>query len=146
MSGIIRVVHPQSNPSDFRKAFSDALVLTQDRKILLQRRPQALTAFGGRVEKDETALQALIRELHEELGAQVISEDVIFIAAITEAFTNHEDIVHLHFWHDHQGTITGCYEWESVAFENADDALADSASMDYLRWLLIECKKRGLVR
>lgn len=119
--------------------------MTQGGKILLQKRPHKLTAFGGHIEKGETPLQALIRELREELGARVETEDILFIAAITESFTNHEDAVYLHFWHDRHGTITGCYEWESVTFENAAQALADPDAMDYLRWLLIECQKRGFI-
>ncbi|CAL7959144.1 hypothetical protein GAMM_100020 [Gammaproteobacteria bacterium] len=62
----------------------DCVVVTKDNKIILQKRgdnwnrfPGYLASFGGQVESGETPMQALIRELNEELGAQVKESDVV---------------------------------------------------------------------
>lgn len=154
MTDAIRVVDLTKNdPKTFKQSFADCVVLTKDNKILLQQRPPkagetigALTAFGGHIENGETPMQGLIRELNEELGAVVSPENVIEIAAITESFTNHTDIIYTYFWHDKDGTITGCYEWDSISYETTAEALAHAAIMDYLCWLLTECEKRGLIK
>ena len=138
--------------SNFSKHLADCVILTHDNKILMQQRPMnwrthpgVLNIFGGHVENGEPILDALKRELHEELGAQVNSEDIVFIAAITEDETNHTKLIHVHFWHDRQATITGCYEAEAKRFDNIDAALAHPKTMDYARWALLKCHERGLV-
>ena len=152
-SPAIRLVDPAKlDKTVFRKAFADCVVLTKDRKILLQQRPPepgrtvgALTAFGGHVESGETPLTAMIRELREELGAIIDPRDVILLGAVTEAVFEHKDVVHCYFWHDQEAVITGCYEWEAVAFDTAADALAQPGIMDYLAWALGESRRRGLL-
>lgn len=151
MSDLIRIVDlTKANLRIFKKSFADCVVLTKDKKILLQQRPPAqgniLTAFGGHIEDGETPIQGLIRELNEELGAIVKAEDVIKIGAITESLSNHTEIIYTHFWHDKDGTITGCYEWDSTTYDTTTEALAHPKIMDYLHWLLIECQNRGLVK
>lgn len=54
------------------------LPLTEDRRILLQRKdegyiwnPDMWCLFGGKVEKDESSVQAIGRELSEELGPKI---------------------------------------------------------------------------
>lgn len=86
-----------------------------------------------------------MRELHEELGAIVNPADLIFIGAVSEDFTGHTELVHVHFWHDVHDTITGCYEGEAVYYECVADALAHPKIMDYVRWALIEAQKRNLI-
>lgn len=137
---------------DFTFHLADGIVLTQDGDILLQYRPphwrtspEWVTAFGGHVDAGESILQALTRELHEELGAIVNSADVQFIGAISEDWTDHRELVHVHFWHDKNGTITGCYEAEARRYKTVGDALAYPKVMDYTRWALGECLTRGLL-
>ena len=132
--------------------FADCIVLTRDGKILMQQRTPdwgsnagKLTAFGGHIEPGETAMAALIRELKEELGAEVDAAEVVFLGAVTEAETGHSDIVHLHFWHDSTGTITGCYECEAAYYDRVAGALAHPMIMEYARWMLGECRRRGLI-
>ncbi len=91
-------------------------------------------------------MQAVIRELNEELGAVAGEKDVIFIGAVTEAFTDHSEVIFLHFWHDKSGTITGCYEGEAVYFRDVDEALARFKIMDYAAWLLHKCRVMGLLK
>jgi 8-oxo-dGTP diphosphatase len=146
----IRVLDPAD--ADPSRNVSDAVVLTRDGKILLQQRPAhwgrsagKLTSFGGHIDPGETATQAVIRELHEELGARVDAEDLISLGALTEAETGHSEIVHAWLWHDRHGTITGCYECEAVYYDRIEGALAHPKIMDYLRWMLLECRERELL-
>lgn len=141
------------NLSDYKKAFADSVVLTHDNKLLLQQKPLdwgsapgCLTAFGGHIEAGETPMQALIRELHEELGAIVDPQDVINLGAVTEDFTGHTELVYLHFWHDKDKTITGCYEGEPHYYESVEQALLHPKIMDYLKFMLKECQAHGLVK
>ena len=49
----------------------------KDKKLLIDK-PRKRTTYqmiGGKVEKDETPLQAAIREAHEELGTKAIFDD-----------------------------------------------------------------------
>lgn len=137
---------------DFALHLADCIVLTKDGDILLQYRPphwrtspEWVTAFGGHVEAGESVLQALTRELHEELGAVVKPDDVHFIGAVSEDWTDHRELVHVHFWHDKAGSITGCYEAEARTYKNVADALAYPKVMDYARWALLECRAWGLL-
>lgn len=137
----------------FKKRLADCVILTHDNKILMQQRPKnwgkyggALNFFGGHVEDGETIMQALVRELHEELGAVVDPNDVIFLGAVTERETNHTEIIHVHFWHDKTGTITGCYEAESKEYDCIEDAQAHPKIMEYAHWALHEAQRRGLLR
>ncbi len=131
---------------------ANAVVLTKDGKLLLQQRPPEwrvgggqITTFGGGIELGETPLQALVRELKEELGANVLAADVVNLGVLTEAFTNHTELVYAYFWQDKQGTITGCYECEAVYFDDVSTVFAQSNLMDYVRWMLRESQKRGLL-
>jgi 8-oxo-dGTP diphosphatase len=87
----------------------------------------------------------MIRELNEELGAIVTEIDVTFIGSITEDFTNHKHLVNVYFWHDKLGSITGCYEWESVQFDTIEDAISQPEIMDYAVWSLKKCQELKLI-
>ena len=149
----IRVVDlTKTDPASFVTAGGDCIVLTKDGKLLLQQRPAnwrsragCLVAFGGHIEAGETPLQGMIRELKEELGAVVLPADVISLGAISETETHDVGIIHVYFWHDKAGTITGCYECEAVYYDRAAGALAHPKIMDYVVWALDECRARGLI-
>ena len=134
----------------FKKQFSSCIVLTRENKILLQQRgdnfvtfPGYLSSFGGRIEKDETPTQALIRELNEELGAVVNESDVVLLGAVTEKISDYQDLVYEYFWHDAHGTITGCYEGEARFFDDVESVLKYSEKiMDDVQWALKECQLR----
>ena len=75
----------KADESSFHKRFVGCLVLTNNNKILLQQRgndwdrfPGYLATFGGRIELEETAPQALVRELKEELGVQLKASKHLF--------------------------------------------------------------------
>ena len=57
------------------------IIINADQEVLIARRPAGKTSSGlwefpgGKVESDETVFQALQRELHEEIGIQVITAE-----------------------------------------------------------------------
>jgi 8-oxo-dGTP diphosphatase len=150
---LIEVVDPAHiDDVTYKRKMSCAVILTKERQILLQMRsqdrssfPGFVTTFGGGVEVGETPMQALIRELKEELGASVNESEVISFGAITEAITNYTELLHVYFWHDHLGTITGCYEDQPLYFDNSESAILHPKIMDYVSWLLEQCKSRALL-
>ena len=136
----------------FKKHLADCVILTHDHKIFLQkhsendpRNPGIVHPFGGHVEAGETAVEAVIREIAEETGAKIERPDLLFLGAVSEAFTNHTELVHVYYWHDRQKTITGCYERGAVFFDSYAEALAYPKLMDYARWALEECQRRNLL-
>lgn len=137
---------------EYKDHFSDCIILTHDNKFLLQKRPDhwtknggGMNIFGGKVEQGETALQGLKREMQEELGLIMKDENIIYVATITEGWTNHQEAVHIHFFHDKDKTITGCYEGESVEFEKIADILNNPKVMDYTKWAFEKAKAMELV-
>lgn len=75
-------------------------ILQKENKILLAERPQGkpYSGFwefpGGKIETNETGEQALIRELHEELGIEVNTAQLLF----PHIYTYPDKIVHLQVW------------------------------------------------
>ena len=142
------------NRKTFEKRYVGCLVLTQDNMILLQQRgsskwhkfPGFLSTFGGGIEIGESPMQALVRELKEELGANVLAAEVVHLGAYTEAATNYSDLVYGYFWHDRLGTITGCYEDEARYYKNCAHVLTHPKVMDDVKWQLQECQNRGLLK
>lgn len=127
----------------FDVKFAGCIILTADNKILLQYRdesahtfPGYLSCFGGRVEQNETAQQAIIRELNEELGAIVKKNDLVFLGAVTESATKYTELVYEFFWHDKEDSITGCYEHEARYFGSVDEVLSEDKLMDDVKWSL----------
>lgn len=153
MTELIRTLDlTKIDEADFKRRCVGCLVLTQDHKILLQQRPDhwrthpgCLSTFGGEIEPSETSIEALIRELHEELGAKVMPSDVTRIGTITEAITNYSELIYLYFWHDKHGTITGCYEGEAKYYDTVAEIYSHPKLMDDVRWLLMECQNRRLL-
>ena len=141
-----------ASSSTYKKQLADCVVLTQDSKLYMQRRPEnwgkhagVVNIFGGHVESGETPMQAVVRELNEETGALIKEQDILFVGAITESWTHHTEIVHVYFWHDREGTITGCYEAEPIIFDTMEDALSHPKIMGYTKWALVECRNRNLI-
>ncbi len=141
------------NKAAFLHCCVGCIVLSQDGKIVLQQRdsdsltyPGCLATFGGGLEPGESPMQALIRELKEELGAKVQASDVISFGAITESSTDYSELIYVYFWHDKNGTITGCYEGKAEYYDNCATAMMHPKIMDDVRWLLRQCQSRQLLK
>lgn len=150
---IQEINYREADRGKYKANFADCLVLTSDNKLLVQyrpptwdRSPDTITLFGGYVENDETIHEGLIREIHEELGADISNQEVLHVASITEEMTNHTEVVHIHFWHDKNDLIAGCYEAEPRYFKSVDEVLAQLNVMEYTRWALLKCKEADLVK
>lgn len=138
--------------ANFSPSCVGCIVLTQDNKILLQHRPadwwtfpDCLATFGGHIDDNEMPMQALVRELNEELGAKADPAEIVSLGVITEAITKYSESICVYFWHDKHGTITGCNECEARTYASCTEALAEPKLMDDVRWLLTECQKRNLL-
>lgn len=149
----VTIVDPLNIPKPFKASYVGCVVLTENDEILLQQRPLSfitypgyLCEFGGKIEEGEKPIDALSRELKEELGAKMCIEDVVSFGAITELMSKHSELIHTYFWHDRLGSITGCYEGEARYFDNASDILEFSKITDGLRWLLVQCQQQGLIK
>lgn len=121
-----------------------------DGQLVIQKRscstpPGALTTFGGKIEFDESIEFALIRELNEELGAVVNSNELTALGAVTEIETNHTEIIYCYFWQDSNNTIAGCYEGEVVTFSSSKNVIEHPRTMNYVKWFLNIAIKKGLV-
>lgn len=157
LKNLIKTVNnEQLEKVQFEKRFVSCVVVTQENQIIMQQRgedfdtyPGYITNFGGCIEKGEKPLQTLIRELNEELGAQVKPQDVISFGAITEAITKHTELIYPFFWHDKNKTITGCYEGEMLCFDHYDAAVSYLSHyekvMDDVWWILNECRSKKLI-
>lgn len=137
--------------TQYKKKFVGCLILSNTNHIILQLRgedfesyPGFLSEFGGEIEKDETPDFTLFREIKEELGATISAHDVIKLGAITEASSQHEELIFAYFWHDKNNIITGCYEGTAKYFANIKDILAYPKIMPSTKWLLNECQERHL--
>lgn len=138
----------------FTNRFVSCLVLSKDNRMILQQRgnswksyPGFLSEFGGHIEVNELPIHALIRELKEELGAQVEETDVISlgIISITVEATNICELVYGYFWQDKVGTITGCYEGEAKYYTDVSEIYQHPKIMLSTLWL-IDRFQSGLYR
>jgi len=71
--------------------YKAAGILIHDRKLLHERSvgKPAFIAPGGRIEKGESASQALIRELHEECNISVDESDLVLFGTFSAEAANH---------------------------------------------------------
>ena len=100
----------------FKVKQTSCIIQTHDNKILLQRRgkdfdtfPDFISAFGGKIEVDETPIQAVVRELNEELGAKIKESEIVILSAYTELVTHHTELVYGYFWHDKNSATVNTY-------------------------------------
>jgi 8-oxo-dGTP diphosphatase len=143
---------PKTFEEKIVRACVGCLVLSERGQIVLQQRdadsvtfPDCLATFGGGIDPGETPMETLIRELKEELGAEVKAEDVVRLGVLTEDVAD-GDIEYVFFWHDKFGSITGCYEGQAMYYDDAASVASHPKVMDDVRWLLREGKKRKLIK
>lgn len=148
---IIVIDHLPIRYEDYQRHFVGCLVITQSGQLLLQKRdnhcerfPGMLATFGGQIDPGETAEQGLIRELHEELGAQVSRDDLLALGAITKTGLD-KALIHAYCWQDNKDSITGCYEGSPAFFNSAIEILKQPSLTADAHWIVIECVKRQLI-
>ena len=120
-------------------------LLLQYRNHSFENFPNCLCHFGGGIDPHETSEQAIIRELHEEIGAQAAPEDMIFLGCLSEDETGHTEIINTYFWHDKNNSVTGCYEGELRVFNHLAALLSEPKLMPSSRWMVEECIRRKLL-
>jgi len=86
-----------------------ALILEKDRKFLVEKRKQSkrvhagdLVFPAGRIEHGETKEQAIVREMKEELGIELINPTVVFES---EFDTEEEQMIYWFKCDGHNGEI-----------------------------------------
>lgn len=100
---------------------------------------------GGKIELQEAAPEALIRELFEELAIQVIPESISHLTTIISQAYPQNDLVELHcFTADWHGQIAAQAEISAVSYLPLQDldkmAPAVIKLVDYLRNVTIKLK------
>lgn len=105
----------QIDEAVFKRKSVGCIILTKDLKILLQMRGESSGDFPG------------------------------CLSTLTNAVSKYTELGYVYFWHDHLGTISGCYEYRPLYFDDIDSVITHPNVMDYVCWLLEECKKRGLL-
>ncbi len=90
--GIKQIDLTKIDVSAFKQQNTGCIVLTHDNRILLQYRPDnwrtfpgRVATFGGHIETNESPLNAIVRELHEELGATATPDDLIGLGVSTQS-------------------------------------------------------------
>ena len=146
----IKVVNAPRNLNT--ASYTSCIILTSEKKIMLQKRPASwstypnyISTFGGTIHAEETPLQAIIRELAEEVGAAVHPKDLVFLDAYTEELTQHKEIIFGYFWHDKKETITGCYEGQAIYIDHLHELQEYALIIDDVPWLLKRCMTLKLI-
>lgn len=107
---------PLGNLNDTQKTIAVAigLIINKDKVLLGKRTSGYYSGFweypGGKIEPNENSYQALVREMHEELGIQV--SNATEVLHIQEQHP--QTTVHLQAWHIHS------YEEDIVANEQQE--------------------------
>lgn len=105
-----------------------AVVVTHEGRIMLQERDDmpVVGRWGGGREAGENGLQNIIRELKEELGADVPPNELEFIAEMDVLLlkSGKRCIDDTYIWRDVNNRITGCYEGRPAYFNSIADVMA----------------------
>jgi 8-oxo-dGTP diphosphatase len=123
------------------------ILLDDENRYLLGQRPKGKPYAGywevpgGKVEAGETIFQALQRELHEELGIEILSSEELTI--LEHDYPHAYVRLYVSIIREWSGTPNGCegqnLSWQSVTAENPTvEPLLPAA------WPMLECLKRSL--
>jgi 8-oxo-dGTP diphosphatase len=130
--------------------YKAAGVLVKDRKTVLERSmgKPAFVSPGGRIEPDETAEQALVRELKEEMDIDVNEADLEPFGTYTATAANHPgQQVHMQVFlvKKWQGEIKPANEVEELRWFTSDLPADIEIGSIFVHEIMPELKKRDLV-
>lgn len=141
----------QLSLEDYPRHFAGCLIKTHDGRLLLQKRgadwdrfPGMLATFGGQLDAGEAPIDGIRRELAEELGAKLGSDEALYLGAFTKLGLEHA-LIHAYWWHDANASISGCYEGEPAYFDNADQILGQLEITPDVFWIVNTCLSRALI-
>ena len=152
LESLVTVVDTQQlQMFSYGRHFAGCFIKTHDGRLLLQQRgvhwdrfPGMLATFGGQVDSGETPLQGMVRELREELGAEIDPSELLFLGAFTKLGLN-DALIHAYWWDDRKGSISGCYEGDPVYFDSATDVLSQDNITPDVYWIAHRCLELGLL-
>lgn len=130
--------------------YKAAGIIIKDRKLLFTR-AEGMDFFidpGGKIEAGETAKQALVRELQEELGITVDEADLEpFGEYVAEAANNKGKTVHMQAFivKKYTGTITASSEIEELRWLTSDIPADIQVGSIFGGKVLPKLKEQGLV-
>lgn len=130
--------------------YKAAGIIIQDRKLLLTRTGgmDFFIAPGGKIEPGETAKQALVRELQEELGIVVDEADLEPFGEYTaEAASNKGKTVHMQAFSvkKYTSTITASAEIEELQWLTSTAPVGIQVGSIFGDKVLPKLKEQGLV-
>ena len=123
-------------------------IIKQENKFLIMRvnKTPYYHIPGGHIEIGEDSEQAIIREIKEELGADIEESEIMSLGCVPDEFNDSPEVTHVYFWHDKQNKITGCYEDYPIYLDCITEAAQYSSVMEYTKWLMKICFDLGLVK
>lgn len=127
-----------------------AIVIIQERKVLFTKPFNKKVYYlpGGKKKKKETDMDALIREVKEELGVAVIVDSLtLFSQYYTDAYGEGEGVkLHIRYYLGaFEGTITPLSEIETISYMNASEYLSKKEVAPATQLLVADLKKANLI-
>lgn len=86
----------KNEKNNYRFNYRVAAVFMNKNKVLLQKcaKDSYYSLIGGRVKYNETTKQAIIREINEEVGINILEKDLILINVAENFFTYNDKKIH----------------------------------------------------
>lgn len=126
------------------------LIIVKENKVLLafSKNKQAFYLPGGKVDAGETAVQALIREIREEMNLEISEKELTFFMHITApAFGESAEIIMEQdcFVYDLQSPLLPGAEIGELRFFSFEEYLKEQHLVPGVIILFEELGKRGLI-
>lgn len=106
-------------------------------------------APGGKPEAGESAQQALIRELNEEIGISLTEDDITFYNVYTANASGHDQVeleMSVFTVHRYQGEIKASAEIAEIKWVNSTNVAQTNISTIFKSYVFPELLEQGLIR